>query len=434
MRVVVLVPELGRSGGMSVVWDLARHLQEQGDIDCELLVCAPDDLPVSEAHGVPVRRLEDAGTADVDVAIATWWTTTERLWDLRAGHRAILLQSVDHRYYRDEETPDRLGAEAVLDLPVHWLVVSESLRRLVAAVRPDARSWLVPPGIDKSIFRPPSRGRREGPLRVLVEGQPSMWFKGVHEAVAAVRSTTVPMAVTVVAADPAHAGNTGADRVLGGLEPAEMASLYAEHDVMLKLSRFEGLSLPVLEALHVGTPCIVTPFGGAADLIEHGSNGLVVGFDDAPGTVAALERLAGDEALRDRLRVGALATASNWADRGEALANFTSAVRELAESEPPDDDVALRRLALGRRRGTELLREHFQRHAIEREHAEQALTGARAEAANWQAAWREADARVAEYDRWARDLQSRIENLQRRPGFRIEERLRRLVHRTGGGK
>ena len=40
-----------------------------------------------------------------------------------------------------------------------------------------------------------------------------------------------------------------------------MAALYAEHDVLLKLSRFEGLGLPVLEAFHVGRPCVVTPVG-----------------------------------------------------------------------------------------------------------------------------------------------------------------------------
>ena len=54
--------------------------------------------------------------------------------------------------------------------------------------------------------------------------------------------------------------------------------------MLLKLSRFEGLGLPVLEAFHVGRPRL-TPVGGAAGVGEHGVNALVVG----------LRRRAGDD-------------------------------------------------------------------------------------------------------------------------------------------
>ena len=51
---------------------------------------------------------------------------------------------------------------------------------------------------------------------------------------------------------------------------------------------------------------------------------------------------------------------------------------------------------------------------------------AEGEAAWWKDAWRQADERNAEYDRWSRELRARIDELQRRPGFRIEEGLKRL--------
>ena len=60
-----------------------------------------------------------------------------------------------------------------------------------------------------------------------------------------------------------------------------MREQYARHDVLLKLSRVEGLPLPLVEACHVGVPCVVTPFTGHDEVIRHGENGLVVGFDDA---------------------------------------------------------------------------------------------------------------------------------------------------------
>ncbi|HWT24163.1 MAG TPA: glycosyltransferase family 4 protein, partial [Solirubrobacteraceae bacterium] len=293
MRVALLVAELGRSGGMGVIRTWARHLE-----DAVVVLCGDAAEAPGEVDGVPVRPLAALAEEPADVAVATWWPTAEALWDLPARTRVVLLQSLDQRYYHDDEPADRLGAAAVLDLPVGFVAVSEHLAKAAAALRPDAEVRVATPGIDKAVFgfAPPREGG--GPLRVLVEGQPSMWFKGVADAVAAVRRMREPATVTVVAADPAAAGDVGADRVCGGLSPGEMAALYAEHDVLLKLSRFEGLGLPLLEAFHVGRPAVVTPVGGAAGFVEHGGNALVVGFDDNPGATDALDRLARDADLR----------------------------------------------------------------------------------------------------------------------------------------
>ena len=77
--------------------------------------------------------------------------------------------------------------------------------------------------------------------------------------------------------------------------------------------------------------------------------------------------------------------------------------------------AGLRRLSQARRRTVESVRaEEWRRRAAE------------GEAAWWKDAWRQADERNAEYDRWSRELRARIDELQRRPGFRIEEGLKRL--------
>ena len=48
---------------------------------------------------------------------------------------------------------------------------------------PDARCWFVPNGIDKSLFTPRDAADAPGgPLRILIEGQHTLWFKGVDEA------------------------------------------------------------------------------------------------------------------------------------------------------------------------------------------------------------------------------------------------------------
>src|SRR5215218_6242153 len=187
MRACFLVPELRPSGGIAVVLEHARRLAGHG-ITAEVLVAGD-------------RRAREH---EWDVAIATFWTTWPELHELRARRRAIFLQSVEERFYRDTEPFDRLGADAALAQDAGYLVVATWMRDLLAALRPGVPVWHVPNGIDKTTFAGGEGPRREGPLRVLVEGQPSLWFKGVPEAAAAVRAMRRPAELTVVALDPGH--------------------------------------------------------------------------------------------------------------------------------------------------------------------------------------------------------------------------------------
>jgi hypothetical protein len=356
LRVAFLVEELGRSGGMAVVRRYARHL------GATLVVCGakPGPLPADE-DGIPVTTPRALGP--VDLAVATWWTTAERLFEADAARRVLFLQNLEHRFYLEHERVDRLGAIGVLDLPVDFVVIASHMRELLARLRPDARVRLVPNGIDKQVFRSRERRTKDAPLRVLVEGQPTLWFKGMAEAVAAVRAMREPSTLTLAVHDPVDARQAGleADRIEGGISAEGMAALYAEHDVLLKLSRFEGLPLPPLEAMHVGLPCVLTPFTGSEDFARHGENALVVSFDDSPGTTAALDLLARDAGLRERLSHGALRTAAAWPDQMAAADAFGAAVRELWAEPPPDPGAAFRRLARGRRLALELAREEHRR-------------------------------------------------------------------------
>ena len=77
----------------------------------------------------------------------------------------------------------------------------------------------------------------------------------------------------------------------------------------VQLSRVEGMFGPPLEAFHKGATCVVTPVTGHDEYVVHMENGLVVDWDDAPGTTRALELLARDRSLLRQLRENALATA-----------------------------------------------------------------------------------------------------------------------------
>ena len=365
LRVAFLVEELGRSGGMGQVRRYARH------VGGTLVVCGakPGALP-AEDDGIPVTGLEQAGP--VDVAVATWWTTAERLFEIDAARRVAFLQNLEHRFYLEDERMDRLGALGVLDLPVDFVVIASHMREVLERLRPEARVRVVSAGIDKRVFTPRPAPAGDGPLRVLVEGQPTLWFKGMADAVAAVRAMREPATLTLAVHDPADARSAGldADRVVGGLAPEGMARLYAEHDVLLKLPRFEGLALPPLEAMHVGRPCVLTPFTGSEDYARHGENALVVGFDDGPGATAALDLLARDAGLRRRLSEGALRTAAAWPDDEAAAAGFAAALHDFSAEPPPPPAGSHQRLARSRRLAIEIAREGQRRDAVALDHSQ----------------------------------------------------------------
>jgi glycosyltransferase involved in cell wall biosynthesis len=280
---------------------------------------------------------DDAPREPYDIAVATWWETLPALLELDARRRVAFVQSAEERFYRPEESFERLGAALALSAPVHFFAVARWLEELIGALRPDARCWFVPNGIDKSRFAPRDPAEAaDGPLRILIEGQHTLWFKGVSDALDAVSQMREPYKATLVALDPTDAPAREGVEVIGGLEPDEMRAQYARHDVLLKLSRVEGLPLPLVEACHVGVPCVVAPFTGHNEVIRHGENGLVVGFDDVNGTAAALDLLARERSLLRRLSAGAIESMSAWPSADESAEAFAAALTEVAEAPEPD--------------------------------------------------------------------------------------------------
>lgn len=74
----------------------------------------------------------------------------------------------------------------------------------------------------------------------------------------------------------------------------------------------DGLPVALVEAMSAGLPAISTAVGGIPELVRHEQNGLVVAQDDADGLAAALGRLLGDRALRDRLGAAARSATEPW--------------------------------------------------------------------------------------------------------------------------
>jgi glycosyltransferase involved in cell wall biosynthesis len=354
VKVAFLVNDLQLSGGIGVVVQHARQLATRHGFDVTLVLAREQDQP--HLH---VASLAEARAARrFDVAIATWWETTYALFTVPAERYAFFVQSLEDRFYAADQ-PERIGASLTLDLPVSFITEARWIANTLAAVRPDAPCFYVRNGIDKDTFVSPasiSVHLPQRPLHILVEGHRSVWFKRVEESLYAVGAMRQPRHVTLVSGEGAAVPGAPADAILGPLSHPEMAALYAETDVVLKLSTVEGMFGPPLEGFHMGATCVVTEVTGHEEYVEHGWNGLLCDWDDPSGTARALDRLARDRRELHFLRTNALATARAWPGWEQAGQFMALALLRIRHDPPPAPYAGAASLLANLRTNVEALR------------------------------------------------------------------------------
>ena len=75
--------------------------------------------------------------------------------------------------------------------------------------------------------------------------------------------------------------------------PAFLSSIH----IAVLCSQSEGLSHAILEYMAAGRATIATNVGGNSELIEHGSNGLLIPVNDCDALVTAIQTLIDDQEL-----------------------------------------------------------------------------------------------------------------------------------------
>jgi glycosyltransferase involved in cell wall biosynthesis len=119
---------------------------------------------------------------------------------------------------------------------------------------------------------------------------------------------------------------------IGFVSPGRLGPYYERAAVVVCPSRREGYGVVAREAMARGRPVVASAVGGLLDAVEDGVTGLLVPPGDAKALRAALERLLGDPALRERLGSAARDVARerfSWDASTEAtLLVYRAALRE----------------------------------------------------------------------------------------------------------
>lgn len=191
------------------------------------------------------------------------------------------------------------------------LTVSESSARDIAAqmgVRRDRMS-VVPVGVDTGLFRPLPHVARV-PGRLMTTASADVPLKGLVpllEALAKVRTERHAELVVVgqprdgslVPATIERLGLEGAVTIAGVVDNLRMVELYAEAEVAVVPSLYEGFSLPAVEAMACALPLVTTTGGALPEVV--GDCALLVPPNDPSALAAAIVRALDDADLRARL-------------------------------------------------------------------------------------------------------------------------------------
>lgn len=351
-KIAFLLNTIGLSGGVGVIMKHALALNSVHGHEVTIVLTegnGGDHWGFDELDSLEITDLEAVHDRRFDIAIATWWGTARVLGEVHADRHAYFVQSIEDRFY-PPATIERMLATQTYNLPVDYITEASWIKDFLGQLNPDNSCQLVRNGIDKEIFSPappsteaaPEAGASP-PLKVLIEGHPDIPNKGVIEAVEAVGQMSADYELTcIMPASSCEFKFPGDAKVIGPLDFQGMADAYRSNDVLVKLSRVEGMFGPPLEAFHCGATAVVAPVTGHEEYIAHGVNAIVVDWDDPHGTARWLDLLAADRSLLSVLKSNARETADAWPSWEVSSTQFNDAVAAILASPPPDAESAMR--------------------------------------------------------------------------------------------
>lgn len=168
------------------------------------------------------------------------------------------------------------------------------------------RTFVIPNAIDITPYRSIQRHSTDAPLRLLSLGRIVDADKGVYwlqDVMRQLNEFDVSLTVAGDGPDLPELGKRLArfqERVsfIGRVSPVDVPRVFADHDVFLFPSRFEGLGIALVEAMAAGCVPVSSRIKGVTDyVLEHGESGFLFEVGDMKKAAGFIKQLAVDREL-----------------------------------------------------------------------------------------------------------------------------------------
>jgi glycosyltransferase involved in cell wall biosynthesis len=234
----------------------------------------------------------------------------------------------------------RRSERAALACARHVIATSAATARLLIADYgvPAEGLTVVQPGTDRATVHEPRRGT----LTLLTVGAivPRKGYDVLVEALAQLKdhpwrlvivgdNTRSPETAARLDEDIARYGLSDRIEIVGPVPEEDLAEFYAEADLFVLPSRFEGYGMAYTEAVAHGVPVIGTNAGAIPDTVPPGA-GILIPPDDVEALAATLRRLIDNESEREQLAAGARTASTSFPTWHESAVLFAAVLDGLA--------------------------------------------------------------------------------------------------------
>lgn len=310
-NIAFVVPSLQTSGGLLVVEKHCLMLKKAGYDVLIINANIGDKDIVKEGKTIFVLRENAIAIhGSFDKVVATLWSTVNFLRYQSIDKRYYLVQNFETDFYRHGEYFKFVANQTYnCSFPLKYIVISKWCQDwLKSDYEKDAQ--YAPNGLDLALFKPEKR-KFGSKIRILVEGNSDDYYKNVDESFRIVgKLDPNKYEIWYMSYQGTPKSWYRIDKFLHKVPYEKVPEIYHQCHILIKSSILESFSYPPLEMMATGGYVVVLPNDGNAEYLKDGENCLLYHgkVDDA---VKAIERLCGDEALREKLYLGGVKTAQS---------------------------------------------------------------------------------------------------------------------------
>ena len=360
IRVITALPRGFRS------YPAAPNLEVRSAPMAELQRWLRVQAAISPALFIQVRRLIAGFRPDVLHANTLFFQTSAAAALIQARTRIPLVTTAQIAGLDLLPGPGRIAARVyersvgqfILSRSRKVVAVSDSVRHHLDELFVDAdRIVVVPNGVDLDRFHPrsaapsplssgqfpsPTGGGQSGGLRILFIGR-LIANKGPHlflQALLDLHRDGVPFAARFLGEGPMRRELEQRAAPLGSAvefrgQVQDVAAELQGADLVVRPSLTEGLPLAVLEAMASGVCVLASNIAGNRDVIDDGTNGLLVAPNDPSALAMAIRRMITNPGVRQRMASAGHATAQrySWDRVADAMERVLEQAAGLAPSE-----------------------------------------------------------------------------------------------------
>jgi glycosyltransferase involved in cell wall biosynthesis len=353
-RILLLITDLKIGGTPTVVRELAKRLNEPGRVEVEVACLAPwgpvaDQLVEAK---IPVTALGASGPGDFRAIGKLVHLIRHRRFDTVFSFlvHANTAAAIASRFCRDVTFLQSIQTTQP-EPRWHWKVqriVQHAAELIVVPSRSAgivARDWadvdedriaIIPNAIDVEAFAmldSAPRWRSPAQIHVGFIGRLDP-IKRVCDLVSAVSMLGRRFMLDIY--------GEGADRptiefhidrigipdraILHGVVESPQMALRQTHVLVLP-SAAEGFGLVLIEAMAAGVPVIATDVPGIRDVVQHNQTGLLVPVGDPKRLAEAIQQVADDPSLRQRLTVAGQAEVARRFGWGAVLQQYREVLK-----------------------------------------------------------------------------------------------------------